>query len=270
MYEPEKIYVQNAGGLDAGVAALLQNASKGNMDPSALLAMMNNGNMGMNGAWWIWIILLFFCWGGFGNGFGRNAEDASKLASQLNNDANTNLLMQALQGNKESITSLANNLNCDLNAVQSALNTINASVSQISCDTKLSGQQVINAIASGNANLANQLAQCCCTTQNNITKMGYENQIAIQNQTNTLQQNLNFVNSSIERGFSQIGYQMATDKCDIIRAGQDNTQRIVDTLNNHWQSELQQKYNDARLEMSQLRQNEVLIAALKPTATAGA
>ena len=47
-----------------------------------------------------------------------------------------------------------------------------------------------------------------------------------------------------------MGYQMATDKCDIIRAAQDNTQRIVDTLNNHWQQDLQQRYNDVRLEMS--------------------
>lgn len=36
MYEPEKILVQNAG-IDPGVAALLQNANKGNMDPAALM-----------------------------------------------------------------------------------------------------------------------------------------------------------------------------------------------------------------------------------------
>lgn len=263
MYEPEKIYVQNSGGMDAGVAALLQNASKGTMDPTALLAMMNN-NGGMNGGWWwIWIILLFCC-GGFGNGYGNNS---GRLAQQLNNDANTNLLMQALQGNKDSISTLATTLNCDTNSLTNALNTINASVSQISCDTKLSGQEVINAITSGNATLASQLATTCCTTQNNITKMGYENQLAVQAQTNALQQNLNTVNSSVERGFSAIGYQMATDKCDIVRAGQDNTQRIIDTLNTHWQQDLQQRYNDVRLEMSQLKQNETLIAALKTTTT---
>lgn len=261
MYEPEKIYVQN--GMDAGVAALLQNANKGNMDPTALFAMMNNNGMG-NGAWWIWVILLLFCGGFGGNGFGGN--NVGRLATQLNNDANTNLLMQALQGNKDSITGLASTLNCDINSVQSALNQINSTVSQIGCDTKLSGQEVKNAILSGDANLASQLAQCCCTTQNNITKMGYENQIATQNQTNMLQQSLNTVNSSIERGFANMGYVMATDKCDIIRAGQDNTQRIVDTLNNHWQNDLQQRYNDVRLEMSQLKQNETLISALKTTA----
>lgn len=131
MYEPEKILVQNAG-IDPGVAALLQNANKGNMDPAALMAMMNNGGFGGNGGWWwIWIIPIFFCWGGFGgNGFGRGSDDASRLASQLNTDTNTSLLMQAIQGNKDAISTLSNTLSCDINAVQTALNTINTSVSQ--------------------------------------------------------------------------------------------------------------------------------------------
>lgn len=52
-----------------------------------------------------------------------------------------------------------------------------------------------------------------------------------------------------------------------IASGEMNTQRIVDVLNNHWQSDLQQRYNDARLELSQQRQNAELIAALKTTTT---
>lgn len=63
------------------------------------------------------------------------------------------------------------------------------------------------------------------------------------------------------------GFQMQQDKCDIVRAGQDNTQRIIDTLNCHWQADLQQRYNDARLELSQQKQNAELVAALKPAAT---
>lgn len=49
-----------------------------------------------------------------------------------------------------------------------------------------------------NANLASQLANCCCTTQrsidavnNNITKMGYENQLSVCNQTNNLVNTMN-------------------------------------------------------------------------------
>lgn len=163
------------------------------MDPAALMAMMNNnGGFGGNGCWWIWIILLFFVWGGWGgNGFGNRSGEASQLASQLNTDANTNLLMQAINGNKEAISTLSNTLNCDINSVQNALNTINASVSQIACDTKLTGAQVINAIQSGNASLASQLASCCCDVRNAITTQGYESQLAIVNQTNTLTSNAN-------------------------------------------------------------------------------
>lgn len=230
----DKIIVQDRG-FDAGLAALMQNANKGNMDPAALMAMMNNnGGMGGNGCWWIWIILLFFVWGGWGgNGFGNRGGEASQLASQLNTDANTNLLMQAINGNKEAISTLSNTLNCDINSVQSALNTINTSVSQIACDTKLSGAQVINAIQSGNANLASQLASCCCDVRNAITTQGYESQLAIVNQTNTLTSNantqFNILGAKIDAQtqiindkFCQLEMREMQNKIDSLR--QENTQ----------------------------------------------
>lgn len=46
----DRIIVQDRG-IDAGLAALMQNANKGSMDPAALLAMMNNNGMGGNGGW---------------------------------------------------------------------------------------------------------------------------------------------------------------------------------------------------------------------------
>lgn len=98
--------------------------------------------------------------------------------------------------------------------------------------------------------------------------MGYEQQLATCNQTNTLQNAIQYVATGVERGFAASSFQNAQDKCDIIRSGQDNTQRIIDTLNNHWQYDLQQRYNDARLELSQQKQNATLIAALKPAAAA--
>ena len=53
----DRIIVQDRG-IDAGLAALMQNANKGSMDPAALLAMMNNNSMGGNG--------------GFGYSYGYN------------------------------------------------------------------------------------------------------------------------------------------------------------------------------------------------------
>lgn len=104
MLENERIIVQDRGGIDAGIAALMQNANKG-FDPAALMAMMNNGNgmFGGNGGWWwIFIIVLFWMWGGWGgNGFGRGNQaetnsDFARLAAMGNQNNNTDLLMQAI------------------------------------------------------------------------------------------------------------------------------------------------------------------------------
>ena len=246
----DRIIVQDRG-IDAGLAALMQNANKGSMDPAALLAMMNNNGMGGNGGWWwIWIILLFFCWGG--NGFGFGGRNAGALASELNTDANTNLLMQAINGNKDAISTLSTTLNCDINSVQTALNTINTGVSQIACDTKLASCEVINAITSGNASLASQLASCCCDVRssiadvnNNITKMGYESQLSMCNQTNTLQ-------SAITSGFNSL-LSDNTTKFNILGSKIDaQTQIINDKFCQLEMREMQNKIDALRQENNQL------------------
>lgn len=60
---------------------------------------------------------------------------------------------------------------------------------------------------------------------------------------------------AITQGFSATAFQAQQDKCDILRAGQDNTQRIIDTLNNHWKDEQALKIQDLKFELSQERQN---------------
>lgn len=265
----DRIIVQDRS-IDAGLAALMQNANRGNMDPAALMAMMNNNGMGGNGGWWwIWIILLFFCWGG--NGFGFGGRNAGALASELNTDANTNLLMQAINGNKDAINNLATTLNCDINSVQTALNTINTGVSQISCDTKLASCEVINAITSGNASLASQLASCCCDVRasicdvnNNITKMGYENQLANCNQTNTLQ-------NAITSGFNALMADNAT-KFNIVGSKIDaQTQIINDKFCQLEMREMQNKIEALRdekqayqLSASQQAQTANIVNQIRP------
>lgn len=265
----DRIIVQDRG-IDAGLAALMQNANRGNMDPAALMAMMNNNGMGGNGGWWwIWIILLFSCWGG--NGFGFGGRNAGALASELNTDANTNLLMQAINGNKDAINNLATTLNCDINSVQTALNTINTGVSQISCDTKLASCEVINAITSGNASLASQLASCCCDLRqevcdinNNITRMGYENQLANCNQTNTLQ-------NAITSGFNSLMADNAS-KFNIIGSKIDaQTQIINDKFCQLEMREMQNKIEALRdekqayqLSASQQAQTANIVNQIRP------
>ena len=65
-------------------------------------------------------------------------------------------------------------------------------------------------------------------------------------------------NTGLERGFSAVAFQAQQDKCDIIRSSQDNTQRIIDTLNNHWKDEQALQIQDLKFQLSQERQNRYL------------
>ena len=256
---------------DRGNDALAYAAmAKNNNDPMAMAAMMNGG---MGGQWnnpFIYLVWMMFAQRMWGNGFGdgnglQGAEIQSQiqsLRSQMADNHNSDLLMQAIKGNNDALTTLGANLNCDFNQLQQSVCAVRSAIDNVAGQVGFSAERVINAADKGNAAVIQAIQNCCCNTQQGILKMGYENQIAVQGQTNTLQQGLNFVNSSVERGFSALGFQNAQDKCDIIRASQDNTQRIIDTLNNHWTSDLQTKYNDARLELSQQNQTAALIAAL--------
>ena len=144
----------------------------------------NKGAWGGDGCWWIWIILLFFCWGGFGgNGFGNNANG---LPAQLNGDAGRELLMNAIQGNGTAINQLASSLNCSTTQLQGAICNLQGSIDKVAGQIGMTGQQVINAIQAGNCQLSAQIAECCCNVRTAIDRQGYDSQLAVCNQTNTL------------------------------------------------------------------------------------
>ena len=173
-----------------------------------------------------------------------------------------------LRGNANAITQLASNLNCDFNALNNAICCVRSGIQEVAGNVNFSAERVINAINLGDANLTSALQNCCCQTQQNIIKMGYENQLGQKDIVNQMQAGFSQTNSGFERAASNLGFQMSQIACDLKTNANANTQRIVDVLNNHWQSDLQQRYNDARLELSQQKQNATLIAALKTTAAA--
>lgn len=146
------------------------------IDPNLLLALNNNGGFGGNN--WVWILFLWLIWGGAWNngGFGGNNGAAGFLSNQLSNDTGRELLMNAIQGNRDSINSLANLLNTEISTVQNGVFALNNAINSVGTQVGMSGLQVQNAIQAGNASIASQICQCCC-----------ENRLAIANQTNALQ-----------------------------------------------------------------------------------
>ena len=216
----EKTYVfDSASGSNiiSALAPMLQNRG---IDPSVLALMKDNDGFGGNGGWWMWIFFLAFMWGGFGGrgGFGGGYGDGTGfLASQLNNDYGRDVLLQAINGNGLAINQLASTLNCDINAVQTALTSIGTQIQAVGNTVGLSGQQIINAIQAGNCDLASKLAACCCETKNMITTQGYENRIATAEQTATLAGKIDAQTNLINDKFCQLEMREMQNKIDALR-----------------------------------------------------
>lgn len=219
----------------------------------------------------IW--LAFFGKNGFGFGSGdatQNVEVMSKLNSlerQAQDNHNNMLAYDAIKGNSQAITELASNLNVGVSSITAAVANVQNAIGQVSANVGISGERVINAIGQGNLNMIQMFKDCCCSTQKEILKMGYENQIGVLNQTNTLQSSIAGVANSLNQGITMRSYEAQRQTNEIINAGTLNTQRIIDTLQNHWQENTAKALQDAKFEISQLQQTQKLIDALKTTTT---
>lgn len=266
----EKVYCTGDGGNDNLAAALL--ARGRDNDPATMLAAMNGG---MGGGWnnpfaYMMMLGMFrFMYGDGWNGQNGNVQRAEiqsqidSLRNQMSDNHNSDLLMGAIQGNNQDLKTLAANLNCDFNALQSSVCSIQASIQDVGGKVGFSAERVINAANLGNLNIIQQLKDCCCTTQQNINRMGYENQLGQKDIINAMQQGFCYTNTGLERGFSNIGNLIQTVVCDLKNSGKDNTQRIVDVLNNHWQQDLQIQLEDSK----RREQTGFIIQQLKTTTT---
>lgn len=121
------------------------------------------------------------------------------MASQLNNDYGRDVLLQAINGNATAISQLATTLNCDINAVQGALNSLSAQVQ------------------SGNANITSQLASCCCDIKGAITTQGYENRIANAGNTADIISKIDAQTNIINDKFCALEMREMQNKIDALR-----------------------------------------------------
>ena len=253
--------LMNNKGVDPNLMALMQNASR------------NQDAWGGGGMWWIWVIIMFWLWGGNRGGmFGNGLADG--IPNQLNNDFGREVLLQAINGNGQAISQLATTLNCDINALQGAISNVQNSVQSVASQLGMTGQQIINSIQQGNCQIGNQMAQCCCDIKDSITRTNYENQLSNVNQTNTLQNAINFVNSSVERGFSSSAYATANQTCELKNAIAAQTNLINDKFCQLEMREMQNKIDALRQENSNLvlaasqqAQTASIINQVRPTPT---
>lgn len=252
---------------DAMMGGLLGAMSNRDSNPLAMAAMLrdrDDADMWNNPfAYMMMMGMMRYMYGADWNNRDNGADvqraeiqgQIESLRNQMADNQNSNLLMGAIQGNGNDLKMLASNLNCDFNALQNSICGIQAGIQQLGGQVGFSAERVINAISQGNLQMTIALKDCCCQTQQNIIKMGYDNQLGQKDIVNQMQQGFSYTNTGIERAASNLGFQLQQDKCDIIRAGENNTQRIIDTLTGHWSQEQANEIQDLKFKNSQLQQN---------------
>ena len=250
----------------------------GNGMEGMLLGSMMNGGGGFGGGAWnnpIWALafLAFLGNGGFGFGnFGGGAGGCgctvngqlNAIREQLSSNQNSTLLMDAIKGNASAITSLASNLNLNTNAVNAAINGVQAQIANLASQYGMGNLQTINAINSGDAALQSAFQQCCCENKLLTQQMGYEGQIRDIQQTGEITGRIGQLATSLAGGLADMGYAFKDQTCSIENAMRDQTQTILGKL-----SEMQNNAKDEKIaalttENINMKQNAVFASMIAP------
>lgn len=180
----------------AMLPALLQRQG---VDPNLVALCQGRGQNGWGGDGIFGILLLFILMGAFnGNGFGFGGggnrgcwggNGQGGVVPMLNNDANTAVIMQAVQRNGFDISSLATALNTSSDAVMAAINALGGQICNLGTQMGQNTNQLLTAIMQGNNGIISQLCDCCCSLKNLITEQGYQGQLRTIQQTQDIVQN---------------------------------------------------------------------------------
>lgn len=192
-------------------------------DP-AIYAMMNNNNM--NPMWLVW--LLAMRWMNGGNG------EIESLRGQIADNKNSSDMLMALQSNASAMQDIATRTNTSIDFVRQSL-----------------------------CGLEKSLQACCCENKLLVQQMGYEGQLRDASNTAALSSRIDGVMNALQNGFSNIGYATAQQTCDLKNEMNSGVQRIVDILNVHWSQEKDLALQDTKFKLSQMEQNQYLLAQLK-------
>ena len=124
---------------------------------------------------WMFLLVLLFGRNGWGNYSGIDAGVGS------------NLIMQAIQGNKDAVGNLANMLNSDINSIQSALSTIQLANCQQTNTLQGAIHDVGTTVERGFGNSNYEAAACACDIKSTIKDTTLQSTEAILNKLDAIE-----------------------------------------------------------------------------------
>ena len=267
----EKIYCCDRGENDNALAAAIMANSNRRDDWGPMAAMLNNNNW-MNNPFAYIMFLALFRNGGFGWGNGDGSGHATQgietqaqlnaIRTQLQDNQNADCIKSAVQGNAFAISQLAQTLDIDFNTLQKCCCDVQAAIQQVAGQIGFSAERVINAVNLGDCNVIQALQNCCCQTQRQIADFRADIQLQSCKDTAELRNGQRDISAIVTQGFAATSYETQRQTCDIINNANTNTQRIIDTLNNHWKDEQALQIQDLKFQLSQERQNNLLLNRL--------
>lgn len=186
-------------------------ANKG-VDPG-IIAMLNDckekGAWGGDGGMLVILFLILIMGFGGGSGFfGGANRDVAGVDRTVVNEANYSRMLDAIGGNREAISQLAQTLNCTQGQITSALAGVDKQIA-------VNQGSIINAVQSCCCNIQGKVQDCCCQTNLNIERQGCQTRQDIQDvrfliqstasaQDNLLQSLINSQNQYLANEFCAI------------------------------------------------------------------
>lgn len=201
----------------------------------------NDGWFGGSGAW-VFFLFFLLAWGngGLGGWGGNNAAMQGALTrADLCQDLNFQNVEGGVRGIQQGLcdgfysqnTTMLQGFNGVQRDMCSGFNGVVSTVNQGINSVNSNLNQGFNATNQNINNLGYQMQSCCCETNRNIDSLRYEN---------------------------------AKNTCDIIAAGQANTQRIVDVMTQNTIQELRDNLQAAQLQLGNQAQTNTIINAVRP------
>lgn len=231
----DKTYVfepTSNGQMDAATAALLGNRNNGGLFGS-------NGIEGLIG-----LIIAAGIFGGNGNGW---------FGGGNNNNAEREMLMQAISRNGNDINSLASQFNCSTGQVMAAINGLSGAICNLGNQTGQNTNQIIMAIMQGNNAITSQLASCCCDLKQAVAQSNYLTERGFCN-----------TNQILAKGFSDIGYETQRQTCDLSNTIKDSTAQILAGQAAIEKRELQREIAALQEEKQTYKLGNMIAAATNP------
>ena len=263
---------------DSKVFMFPDGGTKQTNDVNSLLPLLMMSNGGMNGGGWMWIIFLFFLYplmrngGLFGNAGGYGNGCLGPLANMVNNNDGRDLIMQAINGNGAAVQRLATMFGAKVDMIQAAISQVNNAVTQVGCKIDSSTGALLNASTQNTMTLAQQLANCCCNLKTMISDTAHQSQLETLRQTDTIKESVNSVGNVVTRGFSDVGYALRDQTCNLEKSIDVVGDRVIAKLDANEKAAMQDKINALQTQLTTEHQSGVIAqqiaAAVNPIAAA--